>query len=287
MEAVISTANQALEGRIFVYEEIELQEKMNTVKAIGQCWGQAYGSEMGNPMLHGEATLATGIAPTGALEAYKGTREGRDERCERRMAALPASIMGLHYGLDEHQHKHWTKQSAQTGFDGLVPQPNETLADISERCDSQFTGTESEFEPLHPTIPEWKIQAVGRKILMTCIILAVDDRSRHTPIITLCDDYQKNKDQLMTFSEIRASSLHKYRGDDKKSTKKEDWILFFFKNRPTGRTKRSGKNSTTCRATNEELLDQADNNRSHASTDTTESARARAAHRALQPEWNG
>ena len=178
MEAVISTASQALEGRIFVYEEIEQQEKMNTVKAIGQCCGQAYGSEMGNPMLLGEATLATGIAPTGALAAYKGNREGRDERYERRrMAALPASIMRLPYGLDEDQHKHWTKQSTQTGFDGLVHKPNEALADISKRCDSQFTGTESEFEPLHPTIPEWKIQAVGREILMTCIILAVDDRS--------------------------------------------------------------------------------------------------------------
>ena len=182
MEAAISTANDALKGYTFVYEEIGQQEKyMKAVKEIAQYYGQLFGPEMRKLVLFGKETKfedpkpLTGKVSTGKLEAYKlEFREVRDEKkryirhklatywivygcCSKDMreavegsagyadlekeqdvAGLLAIIKGLADGLDDEQYEYWNMQSSIKKLFGIVQGPNETLADFSERFDSQL-----------------------------------------------------------------------------------------------------------------------------------------------------
>ena len=88
MEAAISTANEALKGHTFVYEEVGQQEKyMKAVEEIAQYCGQLFWPEMCKLVLFGVETKfedlkpLTGEVSTGEIEAYKFEfREVRDEK---------------------------------------------------------------------------------------------------------------------------------------------------------------------------------------------------------------
>ena len=148
-------------------------------------------------------------------------------------------------------------------------------------------------------------QAAGREKLLRCMFMAGSDRGRYKPIVDeLCNDYQKTKDKSKTtFPETRAAALKlltKRRGDDKKSSKKDDYedgVHSFFQVPPKGRRKRNGKHCTRCgkwnhkakdcQATDAELLDLADDDRSRRSVQTSVSERDRAVRRAATNEWSG
>ena len=144
-------------------------------------------------------------------EAVEGSAGYADLEKEQDVAGLLAIIKGLADGLDDEQYEYWNMQSSIKKLFGIVQGPNETLADFSERFDSQLAVTETVYGKLVLTKLKGQAtdkQEAGREKFLTCVFMAGADRGRFKPIVDeLCNNYQKAKDKSeMTFPETRTAN---------------------------------------------------------------------------------
>ena len=188
-------------------------------------WGVLYG-QCTNKMKDAVKSAAT----------FKASEEQYD------VVELLAIIKKLSYGLDDEQYEPWNQQACNKRFYGLQQGPNETLADFTERFNSQLAVTESVCGELTPRTLDGqsaKKMAAGREKYLTCVYMAATDRARYKSTVDkLCNDFQKAKDKSkITFPEtIEAAQklVTKRRGTV--SSKKDDFddgvMLLQFEQKP-------------------------------------------------------